>query len=63
MPSIPSYEEPAHPFSAPIEALSTISTASYNHRMAGSGPTRSIPHLCKGHDGGIRWTGMQGRFC
>jgi hypothetical protein len=35
MSSVSGYEGPAHPFSTPIEALSAISTASYNYRAAG----------------------------
>jgi hypothetical protein len=32
MSTIPGYEGPAHPFSSPIEALTAVSTADYNHR-------------------------------
>jgi hypothetical protein len=35
MSTIPGYDGPAYPFSTPIEALTAISTASYNHRAAG----------------------------
>jgi hypothetical protein len=35
MSTIPSYEGPAHPLSSPIEALTAVCTATYNHRAAG----------------------------
>jgi hypothetical protein len=35
MSAIPGYEGPAHPFSLPIEVLTTVCTAEYNHRAAG----------------------------
>jgi hypothetical protein len=35
MSTIPGYDEPAHPFSTPIEALTAISTALYNHQSGG----------------------------
>jgi hypothetical protein len=54
MSSVPGYEGPAHPFSAPIEALSAISTASYNHRATGIRNCESAFHLAStiigGHD-------------
>jgi hypothetical protein len=34
MSAIPGYEGPAHPLSSPIEALTTVCTAEYNHRAA-----------------------------
>jgi hypothetical protein len=42
---VPSYDGPAHPLSTPIEALTTTSTASYNHRAAGIGNCESAFHL------------------
>jgi hypothetical protein len=30
--TIPDYEGPAHPLSSPMEALTTVCTADYNHR-------------------------------
>jgi hypothetical protein len=42
---VPGYEGPAHPFSMPIEALSAISTASYNHRAVGIRNCESAFHL------------------
>jgi hypothetical protein len=45
MSTVPVYEGPTHPFSSPIEALSAISTASYNHRAAGIRNCESAFHL------------------
>jgi hypothetical protein len=45
MSTIPGYNGPAHPFSTPIEALTAISTASYNHRAAGIRNCESAFHL------------------
>jgi hypothetical protein len=45
MSTIPGYEGPAHPFSTPIEALTAICTASYNHRAAGIRNCESAFHL------------------
>jgi hypothetical protein len=54
MSAVPGYEGPSHPFSSPIEALSAISTASYNHRAAGIRNCESSFHLAStivgGHD-------------
>jgi hypothetical protein len=52
MSSVPSYEGPAHPFSTPIEALSAISIASYNHRAAGIRNCESAFHLASTIIGG-----------
>jgi hypothetical protein len=35
MSTIPGYEGPAHPLSTPIEALTAVCTAPYNHRAVG----------------------------
>jgi hypothetical protein len=35
MSTIPGYEGPAHPLSSPVEALTVMSTADYNHRAVG----------------------------
>jgi hypothetical protein len=35
MSAIPGYEGPAHPLSSPIEALTAVRTADYNHRAVG----------------------------
>jgi hypothetical protein len=43
--TVPDYRGPAHPFSTPIEALSSICTASYNHRAAGIRNCESAFHL------------------
>jgi hypothetical protein len=43
--TIPRYDGPAHPFSMPIEALTAISTTSYNHRAAGIRNCESAFHL------------------
>jgi hypothetical protein len=45
MSSVPGNEGLAHPFSTTIEALSAISTASYNHRAAGIRNCESAFHL------------------
>jgi hypothetical protein len=45
MSAIPGYDGPAHPFSTPIEALTAISTTSYNHRAAGIRNCESMFHL------------------
>jgi hypothetical protein len=52
MSAVPGYEGPAHPFSSPIEALSAISTASYNHRAAGIWNCESAFHLASTIVGG-----------
>jgi hypothetical protein len=45
MSTVPGYEEPAHPLSTPIEALTAICIASYNHRAAGIRNCESAFHL------------------
>jgi hypothetical protein len=35
MSTIPGYEGPAHPLSSPVEALTTVSIADFNHRAVG----------------------------
>jgi hypothetical protein len=42
---LPGYDGPAHPFSTSIEALTAISTASYNHRATGIRNCKSSFHL------------------
>jgi hypothetical protein len=42
---IPGYDGPVNPFSTPIESLTAISTASYNHRAAGIRNCESMLHL------------------
>jgi hypothetical protein len=41
----PGYEGPAHPLSSPIEALTAVSTAAYNHRIAGIRSCENAFHL------------------
>jgi hypothetical protein len=45
MSTVPGYEGLAHPLSTPIEVLSAICTASYNHRAAGIRNCESAFHL------------------
>jgi hypothetical protein len=45
MSAIPSYEGPAHPLATPIEALTAVCTASYNHRAAGIRNCENVFHL------------------
>jgi hypothetical protein len=45
MSAIPSYEGPAHPLSTPIEALTDVCTAPYNHRPAGIRNYENVFHL------------------
>jgi hypothetical protein len=52
MSAIPDYDGPANPFSTPIEALTTISTASYNHRAVGIQNCESMFHLASTIVGG-----------
>jgi hypothetical protein len=52
MSAIPGYDGPANPFSTPIEALTAISTASYNHRAAGIRNCESMFHLASTIVGG-----------
>jgi hypothetical protein len=52
MSTIPGYDRPAHPFSTPIEALTAISTTSYNHREAGIRNCESMFHLASTIVGG-----------
>jgi hypothetical protein len=52
MSSVFGYEGPARPFSTPIEALSAISTASYNYRAAGIRNCESAFHLASTIIGG-----------
>jgi hypothetical protein len=51
---IPDYDGPANPFSTAIEALTAISTASYNHRAVGIRNCERMFHLAStivgGHD-------------
>jgi hypothetical protein len=54
MSTIPGYEGTTNPFSTPIESLTAISTASYNHRAVGIWNCESMFHLAStivgGHD-------------
>jgi hypothetical protein len=52
MSAISSYDGPANPFSTPIEALTAISTASYNHRAIGIRNYESMFHLASTIVGG-----------
>jgi hypothetical protein len=45
MSAIPGYEGPAHPLSTPIEALTVVCTAPYNHRAAGIRNCENAFHL------------------
>jgi hypothetical protein len=45
MSTIPRYEGPAHPLSSPIEALTAVSTAAFNHRAAGIRSCENAFHL------------------
>jgi hypothetical protein len=45
MSTIPGYEGPAHPLSSPIEALTAVSTAAFNHRAAGIRSCENAFHL------------------
>jgi hypothetical protein len=45
MSTIPGYEGPAHPLSSPIEALTAVSTATFNHRAAGIRSCENAFHL------------------
>jgi hypothetical protein len=45
MSAIPSYEGPAHPLSTPMEALTVVCTAPYNHRAAGIRNCENAFHL------------------
>jgi hypothetical protein len=52
MSTIPGYDGPAHPFPTPIEALTAIRTASYNHRAAGIRNCESMFHVASTIVGG-----------
>jgi hypothetical protein len=52
MSTIPGYDGPAHPFSTPIEALTSISNFSYNHQAAGIRNCESAFHLASTIVGG-----------
>jgi hypothetical protein len=52
MSAIPDYNGPANPFSTAIEALTTITTASYNHRVVGIQNCESMFHLASTIIGG-----------
>jgi hypothetical protein len=45
MSDVPGYEGPANPFRTPIESLTAVSTASYNHRAIGIRDCESMFHL------------------
>jgi hypothetical protein len=52
MSAIPDYDGPANPFYTPIEALTAISTASYNHQAVGIWDCESMFHLASTIVGG-----------
>jgi hypothetical protein len=45
MSAILGYEGPAHPLSTPIEALTVVCTAPYNHRAPGIRNCKNVFHL------------------
>jgi hypothetical protein len=45
MSSIPGYEGPTHPLSCPIEALTAVNTAEFNHRVVGIRSCENAFHL------------------
>jgi hypothetical protein len=45
MSKIPGYEGPAHPLSSPIEALTAVNTAEFNHRAVGIRSCENAFHL------------------
>jgi hypothetical protein len=45
MSMIPGYEGPAHPLSSPIDALTVVNTAAFNHRAAGIRSCENAFHL------------------
>jgi hypothetical protein len=45
MSTVPGYKGPAHPLSTPIEALSAVCTAPYNHRVARIRNCENVFHL------------------
>jgi hypothetical protein len=45
MSAIPGYEGPAHPLSTPIEALTVVCTAPYNHQAIGIRNCGNVFHL------------------
>jgi hypothetical protein len=45
MSTISGYEGPTHPLSAPIEALTVVSTAEYNHRAVGIRSCENVFHV------------------
>jgi hypothetical protein len=45
MSTIPGYEGPAHPLSSPIEALTVVNTAAFNHWAAGIRSCENVFHL------------------
>jgi hypothetical protein len=49
---VPGYEGPANPFCTPIESLTAVSTASYNHRAIGIRDCESMFHLASTIVGG-----------
>jgi hypothetical protein len=52
MSTIPGYEGPTHPLSSPIEALTAVSTADYNHRAVGIRSCENAFHLASTIIGG-----------
>jgi hypothetical protein len=52
MSAIPDYNGPANPFSTAVEALTAISTASYNHRAVSIWNCESMFHLASTIVGG-----------
>jgi hypothetical protein len=45
MSTIPGYDGPAHPLSSPIEALTAVSTAAFNHQAARIRSCENVFHL------------------
>jgi hypothetical protein len=45
MSKIPGYEGPAHPLSSPIEALTAVNTAEFNHQAVGIRSCENAFHL------------------
>jgi hypothetical protein len=52
MSTIPGYEGPAHPLSSPIEALTAVSIADFNHRAVGIKSCENAIHLASTIIGG-----------
>jgi hypothetical protein len=57
MSTIPNYEGPAHPLSSPIEVLTAVCTADYNHRAVGIRSCENAFHLASTILGGSNISG------